>query len=62
MTRKYDISDILPPEFRGRSRRVALSLFVRAALNFLGVALLLPVLMLILDTQSIHTDPRLAQR
>ena len=61
MTRKYDISDILPPEFRGRSRRVALSLFVRAALNFLGVALLLPVLMLILDTQSIHTDPRLAQ-
>ena len=44
MTRKYDISDILPPEFRGRSRRVALSLFVRAALNFLGVALLLPVL------------------
>lgn len=61
MRRRYDISDILPPEFRGRSRRVALTLFLRAALNFLGVALLLPVLMLILDAGSIHTDPRLAQ-
>lgn len=55
------ISDILPREFRGRSRRVTVTLFLRAVLNFAGLALLLPVLLLILDAGSIHTDPRLAR-
>lgn len=55
------ISDILPMEFHGRSRRVAVTLFLRAVLNFLSLALLLPVLLLILDAGSIHTDPRLAR-
>lgn len=39
---------------------MAFTLFLRAVLNFLGLALLLPVLVLILDAGSIHTDPRLA--
>ena len=55
------LRDILPREFRGRSSRVAVTLFLRAVLNFAGLALLLPVLLLILDAGSIHTDPRLAR-
>lgn len=55
------ISEILPQEFRSRSRRVAVTLFLRAVLNVLGLALLVPVLLLILDAGSIHTDPRLAR-
>ncbi len=55
------LRDILPREFRGRSSRVAATLFLRAVLNFAGLALLLPVLLLILDAGSIHTDPRLAR-
>ncbi|MEG0499422.1 MAG: ABC transporter ATP-binding protein, partial [Alistipes sp.] len=35
-------------------------IFLRALLNFLGLALLLPVLLLILDTESIHTNRYLA--
>lgn len=34
---------------------MVLTIFLRALLNFLGLALLLPVLMLILDSESIHS-------
>lgn len=52
---------IIPPSFRWRSLRVALSLFVRAALNFVGIAMLLPVLLLILDSGSLHSNRWLLQ-
>lgn len=47
--------ELIPPRFRRRGVRVICTLFLRAALNFLGLAMLLPVLLLILDTKSIHT-------
>lgn len=45
---------IIPPGFRRRGVGVVFTIFVRALLNFLGLAVLLPVLMMILDTESIH--------
>ena len=52
--------DIIPHPFRHRSYWVTCTIFMRALLNFLGLALLLPVLVLILDTESIHTNRWLA--
>lgn len=46
--------DILPPSFRRRGLRVALTLFVRALLNLMGLAVLLPVLTLVLDPAQIE--------
>lgn len=43
------ILDMLPPGFRKRSLGVVLTLFLRAVLNFAGVAVLFPPLMLLLD-------------
>lgn len=54
---KHPLAHIIPRSFRRRSCGVALTVFVRALLNFLGLAMLLPVLMLILDAHSIHTHP-----
>lgn len=48
---------IIPSSYRWRSLRVVLTIFLRAALNFVGLAMLLPVLLLILDTDSIHANP-----
>lgn len=53
---KLDIFDIIPKSFRLRGVGVALTIFVRALLNFVGLAALLPVLFLILDSQSIHSN------
>ena len=50
---------IIPRQFRRRGIWVVCTIFLRALLNFLGLAMLLPVLMLILDTASIHTVPAL---
>lgn len=47
---------IIPPSFRWRSLTVAGSIFLRAALNFIGLAMLLPVLLLILDSDSIRSN------
>jgi len=47
--------EIIPPAFRRRGLWVVCTIFLRALLNFLGLAMLLPVLVLILDTESIHT-------
>lgn len=47
--------EIIPPRFRRRGIGVVCTIFARAVLNFLGLAMLLPVLVLILDTESIHT-------
>lgn len=48
--------DILPARFRRRSIGVALSVFLRALLNFAGLAVLVPVLVIILDTEGIHSN------
>ena len=53
---KLDIFDIIPKSFRLRGVGVALTIFVRALLNFVGLAALLPVLFLILDSSSIHSN------
>lgn len=56
----HSLLGIIPRPFRRRSYWVTLTIFVRALLNFLGLALLLPVLVLILDTESIRTNRWLA--
>ena len=56
----HSLLDIIPRPFRRRTYRVSLTIFARALLNFLGLALLLPVLVLILDTESIRTNRYLA--
>ena len=53
---KLEILDIIPKSFRLKGVGVALTIFVRALLNFVGLAALLPVLFLILDSESIHSN------
>lgn len=45
--------DILPQAFRRRGAGVALTLLLRAGLNFVGLAVLLPVLALVLDPAGV---------
>lgn len=58
---KNSIFDIIPRSFRGRSLWVAITILLRALLNFVGLAMLVPVLVLILDTDSIHSNERLSR-
>ena len=44
--------DIIPQSYRRRGIGVALTIFLRALLNFVGVATLLPVLMLLLNPEG----------
>lgn len=44
--------DIIPQSYRRRGIGVALTIFLRALLNFIGVATLLPVLMLLLNPEG----------
>ncbi len=44
--------DIIPHSYRRRGIGVALTIFLRALLNFVGVATLLPVLMLLLNPEN----------
>ena len=53
---KFKILDIIPKSFRLKGVGVGLTIFVRALLNFVGLAALLPVLYLILDGESIHSN------
>ena len=53
----HAFKDILPARFRRRSIGLALSVFLRALLNFVGLAVLVPVLVIILDTEGIHSNP-----
>ena len=48
------IADIIPASFRRRSVTAAVTILLRAVLNFFGLALLVPLLMLILDGDAIH--------
>lgn len=53
------IFDIIPKSFRAKGVWVSLTIFVRALLNFVGLAALLPMLYLILDAESIHSNASL---
>lgn len=53
---KLRIWDIIPKSFRAKGVWVSLTIFVRALLNFVGLAALLPMLYLILDAESIHSN------
>ena len=54
-----DIWNIIPKQFRAKGVGVSITIFVRALLNFVGLAALLPVLYLILDSESIHSNAAL---
>ena len=51
---------VIPQKFRAATCGVAASALVRALLNFVGLAVLLPVLLMVLNSQQIHTNPILA--
>lgn len=55
------IVNIIPTSFRRRSATAAVTILLRAVLNFFGIALLVPLLMLILDGEAIHSH-RVLQR
>lgn len=50
------ILDILPAGFRRRSFGIVATLFARAALDFAGLAALLPLLMLALDPAALSGE------
>ena len=52
---------IIPLRYRHSTIWVAVTILVRALLNFIGVATLTPILVLILDREAIATNPYLAQ-
>ena len=56
---KLEFFDIIPNKFRAKGVGVSITIFVRALLNFVGLAALLPVLYLILDSESIHSNTTL---
>jgi hypothetical protein len=56
---KFEIFNIIPKKFRLKGAGVTVTIFVRALLNFVGLAALLPVLYLILDSESIHSNATL---
>lgn len=56
-----EVIGIIPRAFRRRGFWVACTLLLRAGLNFLGLAMLLPVLALVLDARSLAGDGMLAR-
>lgn len=57
---KFGVLNIIPRSFRRGGVWVCVTIFIRALLNFMGLAALLPVLYLILDSQSIESNSLLA--
>lgn len=57
---KLGVLNIIPRSFRAKGVWVSVTIFIRALLNFLGLAALLPVLYLILDSQSIQSNSLLS--
>lgn len=57
---KFSALGIIPRQFRRRGYVVTFTILLRASLNFIGLAALLPVLYLILDNDSIHSNRYLA--
>lgn len=52
---------LIPERYRRRSWMVAATIFLRALLNFIGVATLIPVLTLILDSRNVTKDGAMAE-
>ena len=50
------IKNIIPQEFHPRVIGVAVTVFLRAILNFFGIAMLVPLLMLILDFEALQSN------
>lgn len=58
---KNRLWQIIPRHFRRRAITVAVTIFVRALLNFIGIAMMVPVLMLILDSESVTSNEYLGK-
>lgn len=52
--------EIIPNKFRAETCGVVVSALLRALINFAGLAVLLPVLIMVLNSQQIHSNPILA--
>ena len=52
-----DIKHIIPPEYRRRGMVAAVAILLRAILNFFSIAMLVPLLTIILDSDNIATYP-----
>ena len=50
------IANIIPKKFHPRALGVAITVLLRAILNFFGIAMLVPLLMLILDTDALQSN------
>lgn len=50
------IKNIIPQEFHTRAFIVAITVLLRAILNFFGIAMLVPLLMLILDFEALQSN------
>ena len=57
---KSNLLKIIPSAFRTRGIMVTVTILLRTLLNFMGLAALLPVLYLILDSENIDTNPYLS--
>ncbi len=53
---KLSVLSIIPRQFRRRGAVVTLTILLRAILNFVGLAAMLPILFLILDSDGIHSN------
>ncbi len=58
---KQSVLGIIPRQFRVRGYLVTFTILLRALLNFVGLAALLPVLYLILDSENIHSNRYLSE-
>lgn len=47
----------IPDTFRRRAPLVAITIFLRAVLNFVGVAMMIPLLIIMLDRDSLNSTP-----
>ncbi len=56
---KKSLRSVIPSSFRRQGGWVVVTIFLRAILNFLGLALLLPILLLILESQDLLVNPTL---
>ena len=56
---KQQVWNIIPKSYRRRAIVVAITIFLRALLNFVGIAMLIPILVLILDSENITSNATL---
>ena len=56
-----EIISIIPKRFRPQGVRVTVSIVIRAIFNFMGIAILIPILLLILDPEAIQANATTAK-